>query len=174
MGTRKLGNMGEPQAADLMSFCANEFHQFFGHLGNSIHTFKTTGKVPPSVFKAAGHVAAAAKADKPKTKRRPTAFNMFVKQKMEELKQSGVTLDGDKNNNGMFTLAVSEWKKMSEEGKAAYTAKFKVRSDCSLHCSTRFARLLPHHSASPVRNVKKPAPSALKPCCGLARGHSTN
>jgi len=169
-----LGNMGEPQAADLMSFCASEFHQFFGHLGNSIHTFKTTGKVPPSVFKAAGHVAAAAKADKPKTKRRPTAFNMFVKQKMEELKQSGVTLDGDKNNNGMFTLAVSEWKKMSEEGKAAYTAKFKVRSDCSLHCSTRFARLLPHHSASPVRNVKKPAPSALKPCCGLARGHSTN
>jgi hypothetical protein len=151
VGTRKLGNMGEPQAADLMSFCANEFHQFFGHLGNSIHTFKTTGKVPPSVFKAAGHVAAAAKADKPKTKRRPTAFNMFVKQKMEELKQAGVTLDGDKNNNGMFTLAVSEWKKMSEEGKAAYTAKFKVRSDCSLHCSKLdshdcFLTIAPHLS----------------------------
>lgn len=122
--------MSEAQAADLMSFCASEFHQFFGHLGNSIYTFKTTGKVPPSVFKASGHVATAAKADKPKTKRRPTAFNMFVKQKMEELKHAGVTLDGDKNNNGMFTLAVSQWKKMSEEEKAAYTAKFKV---CNLY-----------------------------------------
>jgi len=144
--------MGEPQAADLMSFCASEFHQFFGHLGNSIHTFKTTGKVPHSVFRATNHAAAAIKAEKPKTKRRPTAFNMFVKQKMEELKQAGVTLDGDKNNNGMFTLAVAEWKKMTEEGKAAYTAKFKV---CSLHCSN-----LDLHDcclsigASPVRNVK--------------------
>jgi len=122
----EIGSMGEAQAADLMSFCASEFHQFFGHLGNSIHTFKTTGKVPPSVFKASSNATAAAKADKPKTKRRPTAFNMFVKQKMEELKQAGVILDGDKNNNGMFTLAVREWKKLSDEGRAEFTAKFKV------------------------------------------------
>ena len=145
--------MGEPQAADLMSFCASEFHQFFGHLGNSIHTFKTTGKVPPSVFRAVNHVAAAIKLEKPKTKRRPTAFNMFVKQKMEELKQAGVTLDGDKNNNGVFTLAVAEWKKMSEESKAAYTAKFKV---CSVHCSNLdLVGDCLSIGASPVRHIKQ-------------------
>ena len=118
--------MSEAQAAELMSFCASEFQQFFSHLGNSIHIFKTTGSVPNSVFKTARNVTAAAAKDKTKTKRRPTAFNMFVKHKMEELKQAGVTLDGDKNNNGMFTLAVAEWKKLPNQAKADYTAKFKV------------------------------------------------
>ena len=123
--------MGEnAQATELMAFCASEFQTFFGHLGHSIHTFKTTGKVPPSIFKTSSNSASAAasKSEKPKTKRRPTAFNMFVKQKMEELKKSGVQLDNDKNNNGMFTLAVSQWKSMSDSAKAEYTAKFKVSS----------------------------------------------
>ena len=122
--------MAENQAADLMSFCASEFQYFFSHLGNSIHTYKNTGKVPGSAFKASSHAhnAATAKADKPKTKRKPTAFNMFVKEKMEELKNAGVTLDGDKNNNGMFSLAVSSWKQLSDEAKADFTNKFKVHS----------------------------------------------
>ena len=118
--------MSDNQAADLMSFCASEFQQFFSHLGNSIYTYKNTGKVPSSAFKGSGHNAGTAKSDKPKTKRKPTAFNMFVKEKMEELKSSGVTLDGDKNNNGMFTLAVSSWKNLSDQAKADYTNKFKV------------------------------------------------
>lgn len=118
--------MSDNQAADLMSFCASEFQQFFSHLGNSIYTYKNTGKVPSSAFKGSGHNAGTTKSDKPKTKRKPTAFNMFVKEKMEELKASGVTLDGDKNNNGMFTLAVSSWKNLSDQAKADYTNKFKV------------------------------------------------
>ena len=120
--------MSDNQAADLMSFCASEFQQFFSHLGNSIYTYKNTGKVPSSAFKASGHAhnAVTAKAEKPKTKRKPTAFNMYVKQKMEELKSAGVTLDGDKNNNGMFSLAVSSWKNLSDQAKADYTNKFKV------------------------------------------------
>ena len=140
--------MGDSQAAELMSFCASEFQQFFSHLGNSIHTYRSTGKVPGSAFKSAGsgHAAsgsAAAKSDKPKAKRRPTAFNMFVKEKMEELKTAGVTLDGDKNNNGMFTLAVSSWKALSDAEKAAYTSKFKVwhswlvLASCQTQCTTR-------------------------------------
>ena len=123
--------MGDNQAAELMGFCASEFQQFFSHLGNSIHTYRSTGKVPGSAFKnsGSGHVssAAAAKSDKPKVKRKPTAFNMFVKEKMEQMKVAGVTLDNDKNNNGMFSLAVAEWKKLSDAAKTAYTDKFKVR-----------------------------------------------
>ena len=143
--------MSDNQAADLMSFCASEFQQFFSHLGNSIYTYKNTGKVPSSAFKASGHAhnAVTAKSDKPKAKRKPTAFNMFVKGKMEELKSAGVTLDGDKNNNGMFTLAVSSWKNLSEQAKADYTSKFKVtiRSlELALHqmpVSTLHSALLP-------------------------------
>ena len=136
--------MTDAQAADLMSFCASEFHTFFGHLGNCITTFKSTGKVPPSIFKTSGHSgsAGASKADKPKSKRRPTAFNMFVKQKMEELKQSGIHLDGDKNNNGMFTMAVGQWKNMSDQDKADYTAKFKARLRYSLLCRNTADHLL--------------------------------
>lgn len=120
--------MSDNQAADLMSFCASEFQQFFSHLGNSIFTYKNTGKVPSSAFKASGHAlnAGTAKSDRLKTKRKPTAFNMYVKHKMEELKAAGVTLDGDKNNNGMFSLAVSSWKNLSDQEKADYTNKFKV------------------------------------------------
>lgn len=127
--------MAENQAADLMGFCASEFQQFFSHLGNSIHMYKNTGKVPGSAFKASSHAhtAAAAKSDKPRTKRKPTAFNMFVKEKMEELKAAGVTLDGDKNNNGMFTLAVSSWKELSDTAKADFTNKFKVDPLSWLH-----------------------------------------
>ena len=134
--------MGDNQAAELMSFCASEFQQFFSHLGNSISTYRSTGKVPGSAFKHSGngHVssAAAAKPDKPKAKRKPTAFNMFVKEKMEEMKVAGVTLDNDKNNNGIFSLAVAEWKKLSDTDKTAYTDKFKVSAVCStgaLRCS---------------------------------------
>ena len=135
--------MAENQAADLMSFCASEFQQFFSHLGNSIHTYTNTGKVPGSAFKASGHAhtASAAKSDKPKAKRKPTAFNMFVKEKMEELKAAGVTLDGDKNNNGMFTLAVSSWKELSDTAKADFTNKFKVDPLSWLYTGCTFASL---------------------------------
>ena len=53
---------------------------------------------------------------------------MFVKDKMEEFKVAGVKLDDDKNGNLLFTLAVSEWKKLDEEAKQEYTRRFKVAS----------------------------------------------
>lgn len=141
--------MNDNQAADLMSFCASEFQQFFSHLGNSIYTYKNTGKVPSSAFKTSGHAhnAVTAKSDKPKAKRKPTAFNMFVKEKMEELKSAGVTLDGDKNNNGMFTLAVSSWKNLSEQAKADYTSKFKVNTILSLEFALHWKPVSTLHPA---------------------------
>lgn len=110
-----------------MNFCASEFHIFFGHLGNCITTFQSHGKIPPSIFKSSGQPgSASAKGDKPKGKRKPTAFNFFVKEKLEELKQAGVTFDGDKNNNQLFRVAVDKWKVLSEQEKADYSAKYKV------------------------------------------------
>ncbi len=113
--------------ADLMAFCAQEFQTFFSHMGEAIKLFKATGHLPDTVFRGAVPSQAAANGDKKaKVKRKPTAFNMFVKDKMEEFKAAGVRLEDDKNGNLMFTLAVAEWKKLDEDQKQAYTKKFKV------------------------------------------------
>jgi len=112
--------------ADLMAFCAQEFQTFFSHMGEAIKLFKATGHLPDTVFRGAVPSQAAANGDKKaKVKRKPTAFNMFVKDKMEEFKAAGVRLEDDKNGNLMFTLAVAEWIKLDEDQKQAYTRKFK-------------------------------------------------
>jgi len=112
--------------ADLMAFCAQEFQTFFSHMGDAIKLFKATGHLPDTVFRGAAPQAAANGDKRAKVKRKPTAFNMFVKEKMEEFKAAGVRLEDDKNGNLMFTLAVAEWKKLDEDQKQAYTRKFKV------------------------------------------------
>ena len=118
--------MAEDKTTDLMAFCASEFSGFFTHIGDAIKQFKLTGRLPESAFDGSG--PAAGKADaKPKIKRKPTAFNMFVKFKIEELKASGLKLDDDKNNNELFKLAVAEWTQLSDAQRKYYTDKFKVR-----------------------------------------------
>ncbi|DBA93511.1 TPA: hypothetical protein ACH3X3_013607 [Trebouxia sp. C0006] len=112
--------------ADLMAFCAQEFQTFFSHMGDAIKLFKATGHLPDTVFRGAAPQAAANGDKRAKVKRKPTAFNMFVKEKMEEFKAAGVRLEDDKNGNLMFTLAVAEWKKLDEDQKQAYTRKFKA------------------------------------------------
>lgn len=111
-----------------MAFCAQEFQTFFGHLGGVIKQYKATGQLPDTIFKGAAPSQAAPTGGdkKAKIKRKPTAFNMFVKDKMEEFKAAGVKLDDDKNGNLLFTLAVSEWKKLDEEQKQEYTRNFKA------------------------------------------------
>ena len=113
--------------ADLLAFCAQEFQTFFSHMGDAVKLFKATGHLPDTVSRGAVPSHAAANGDKKaKVKRKPTAFNMFVKEKMEEFKAAGVRLEDDKNGNLMFTLAVAEWKKLDEDQKQAYSRKFKV------------------------------------------------
>lgn len=51
---------------------------------------------------------------------------------MEEFKANGVKLDDDKNGNLLFTLAVSEWKKLDEEAKQEYTRRFKASTQSVL------------------------------------------
>ncbi len=119
--------------ADLMAFCAQEFQTFFSHIGGAIKQFKTTGQLPETVFKEPAVPQTMTNDDKrPKIKRRPTAFNMFVKAKMEEFKIAGLKLDDDRNGNQLFTLAVAEWKKLEEEQKQEYTRSFKVTNNAQL------------------------------------------
>ena len=113
-------------AASLMAFCAHEFEAFFSHIGGAIKQYQTTGQLPESLFKGSLPSHSLTGQQKPKAKRKPTAFNMFVKDKMEEFKATGVKLDDDKNGNLLFALAVSEWKKLDEEAKQEYTKRFKA------------------------------------------------
>lgn len=114
-------------ASELMSFCATEFQGFFLHIGTAIKQFHEHGSLPPAAFQSSTASGLAGKADKkPKIKRKAVAYNIFVKEKMEQLKASGLKLDGDKNNNELFKLAVSEWKKLTDAERKQYTEKFKV------------------------------------------------
>ena len=113
-------------AANLMAFCAREFEAFFSHIGGAIKQYQTTGQLPESLYKGSQPSHSTTGQQKPKAKRKPTAFNMFVKDKMEEFKATGVKLDDDKNGNLLFALAVSEWKKLDEEAKQEYIRRFKA------------------------------------------------
>ena len=117
-------NMGEGNSVDFMAFCAMEFQGFFNYMGNAIRFYKDTGRLPEPLLKGSGPVPG--KDAKPKIKRKPTAFNMFVKSKIEELKASGLKLSDDKNNNELFKLAVAEWTQLSDAQRKQVTDSFKV------------------------------------------------
>ena len=112
--------------ASLMVFCAQEFEAFFSYIGGAVKHYQITGQLPESLFKGHPQFQGGAGDKKAKARRKPTAFNMFVKDKMEEFKAAGIKLDDDKNGNLLFTLAVSEWKKLDDAAKQEYTRKFKV------------------------------------------------
>ncbi|KAK9806795.1 hypothetical protein WJX72_002948 [[Myrmecia] bisecta] len=98
--------------------------------------YRESGVVPTVTYGGAGHAPGGSKKGKKvktdsgekqeKVKRKPTAFNIFVKTKIEELKRSGIKLEGDTNNNALFTRAVNEWKKFSPAEKKAFEEKFKA------------------------------------------------
>ena len=113
-------------AANLMAFCAHEFEAFFSHIGCAIKQYQTTGQLPESLLKGSLPFHSTTGDQKTKAKRKPTAFNTFVKDKLKEFKATGVKLEDDKNGNLLFTLAVSEWKKLDELAKQEYTRRFKV------------------------------------------------
>ena len=122
-------------AAVLMAFCAEEFQTFFSHLAEAMKHYRATGQLE-TVFKASAVAQAATHGDKKaKAKRKPTAFNMFVKDKMEHFKAAGVKLEDDKNGNMLFSLAVAEWGKLDDDQKQEYTRNFKVRA-CTASSST--------------------------------------
>ena len=114
-------------------------------MGYAIKLFKATGDLPDTVSRGAVPSQAAANSHKKaKVKCKPTAFDMFVKDKMEEFKAAGVRLDADRNGNLMFTLAVAEWKKLDEDQKQAYTRQFKVIPENIAATYHRQQQLLDH------------------------------
>ncbi|GAB4814541.1 hypothetical protein N2152v2_001587 [Parachlorella kessleri] len=127
---------GEPRdVGKLLSFFAQEMQLFFGHIHQAVVHYGKTGELPQTVFKAkaikdaekaaSGEEKKKRKArDKPK--RKPSAFNVFVKEKMEELKAAGVKPPPSDTNvkNALFGMAVAEWGKLSVDQKKDYSDKY--------------------------------------------------
>ena len=125
----KMSESPTADVADIMLFCAKEFQAFFGLMKHALNQYKADGQLPDTILKqgATSHTAAHNPGDtKNKGKRRPTAFNMFVKEKMEEFKAAGVKLEDDRNGNQLFALAVDHWKKLDEMQKQQYIKKHQV------------------------------------------------
>jgi hypothetical protein len=97
-------------SAQLLLFVAKELQGTFAHIGRAMTEYSQTGKLPESLFnstdvgKAAGPKRKKEKKDRPK--RKPSAFNNFVKEKIAELRSEGPA-QGNNGTSRMFTSTVA-------------------------------------------------------------------
>lgn len=92
----------------LFLFMAGELQGACNHISSSFEEYFRTGKEPESAFK--GSVAAAngkkkrgrGKKNPDKPKRKPTAFNNFVKETISQFKIAGKLEDFKGDNNGEY------------------------------------------------------------------------
>lgn len=119
-------------ATKLLAFISHEMQLFFAHCQKASAQYAASGELPNSVFKGKylkvlGRGAARVAKSKG-GKRKPSAFNLFVKHTMAEFKEKGVTAPKTEEGprNPLFTLAVAEWQKLTQEEKDVFTAKLKA------------------------------------------------
>lgn len=117
------------EAVKLVGFFAQEMGLFFQHIHAATAKYNETGELPSSLFsakqvKSLDKHARAGEKRKDKIKRKPTAFNYYVKEKLDEFKQKGIKVDEENSNNTLFKMAVTEWTKLSDDEKKAYSAKY--------------------------------------------------
>ena len=100
------------EAQKLFLFMAGELQGACNHIFSSFEEFFRSGKEPESVFKGNGAASGGkkkrgrAKKNPDKPKRKPTAFNNFVKETISEFKAAG-KLDGFKGDNNGAHLGIS-------------------------------------------------------------------
>ncbi|EIE24359.1 hypothetical protein COCSUDRAFT_53302 [Coccomyxa subellipsoidea C-169] len=121
------GNDAGRTTAQLLQFVAAELQGAFSHIGRAMATYSETGALPPSMFGAPAATKTRKRRDKGH-KRKPSAFNNYVKEKMAEIRAS----DNDDEDHAtaigtsIFSQAVDEWKKLSDEEKKIYAEKYKA------------------------------------------------
>lgn len=74
---------------DLVGFFAHELEAFGHHLGSAVHQFSGTGTLPDSAFADAPPAKRGRAAKGERAKRKPSAFNQFIKEKLEEMQRNG-------------------------------------------------------------------------------------
>lgn len=132
---------GGKDPTQLIAFFAQEMQLFFKHIQDSVTKYTETGEMPPSLFtkralKAAAKAGGRGRGKKEggeKRKRKPSVFNLFVQERMAQMKAEGVqppkelTEGETKLRNPLFTMAAKEWGQMSDDEKKAYADKVAPR-----------------------------------------------
>lgn len=124
--------MAEVDATPLQRYYARETNLFFKHLREAAAKFTETGELPKSLFpvkanKALEQLAIGKRKRKSKDsseKRKPTVYNLFMKEKLEELKAGHTSAGTVADHQATFKQAVSNWTALSDEQKQQYAAKY--------------------------------------------------
>ena len=113
-----LGNLDMERLAPMLGWACGELSACFGNIAVACQAHMDGRDLPPSLYRQApARLAPAAPAppkarrvtkpkDPNKPKRKPTAFNIFVKRKMESLKEAGLHDPEDPSGQSM-ALSIS-------------------------------------------------------------------
>lgn len=120
--------MAQAEGSSLAQYVAQETQLFYKHLKEAVEKFEENGELPHSLFgqkairelKKQGGRRKPGAADAPK--RKPSVFNLYIKEKLEELNaqasSSGVPY------KEKFKQVVAEWSKLSDDQKKEYAVKY--------------------------------------------------
>lgn len=120
IGMRNTNAVNAVPSSQILQFIAQETRLFHLHLQEACKKYEETGAVPASLFgvkairgvqRASGKKATAGE------RRKPTSFNLFIKKRIQELKQ---TERSDVKYTEIFKKVVEEWGTLTDEQKKAF------------------------------------------------------
>ena len=96
--------------AQVMVYVANELQGVFSHISKALTEYQETGDLPDSVFEAEPAAAPTKrkrqKKDSGRAKRKPSAFNQYVKEQIAVLRARPQTDEEHNNNNNNCTFQI--------------------------------------------------------------------
>lgn len=122
--------MATEPSFSMAQFVAQETALFYEHLKTTRAKFEEDGTVPKSLFgqkairallKSGGKRGGGANGQK----RKPTAFNLFVKEKLAEINAKDSYKDTPYNEK--FKIAVAKWGALTEDKKKQYATKYAAQ-----------------------------------------------
>lgn len=127
-----------------LGWASRELSKCLANIGDACDAALEGRPLPPPLYAPGGPEAAPASIPvtqsrgrgRPKTvrdpnkpKRQPSAFNQFVKERIEALKAEGYTADPQEDEglgNALFKKAVDEWRLLSDAERSQYTQQYKA------------------------------------------------
>jgi len=117
-------------SSEILQYLAQETRLFHEHVQAACKQYEETKKVPDSLFgvkkiralqKLSGRKATAG------VPRKLTAFNIFIKQRIEEMK--AIDPGHERSGTEVFKRVVEEWRRMSAEAKKAFKDELPTVED---------------------------------------------
>ena len=126
--------MTEAEVGELQKFLAQESALFYSHVRSVAEKYNETGELPSSLFgKKAVQSLLKTKRKRVVTKdgekRKPSAFNLFVKEKLTEVNKDPKIADMAYKDR--FKLAVAEWTALTDDQKKKFAAQCALEENAS-------------------------------------------